>query len=162
MCQQLCWHPWKKILWEMCQQLLTHNGQTMMDDDVELRVLGCWVDILGTNCDQRLSMVQCCFTSTETVRFIRTGNPGRPPRLSHSSWTLICPEKIFNTKYPEAKSLPILANGGLLQETTGRNIQPSPLWIKESPSSEIHVSRMPKLHTAKADSRNQLCVLKTG
>ena len=56
------------------------------------------VDILGTNCypslsgtfrrkavvnqclefdcDQYLSMVQCCFTSTETVRLIRT--PGKP------------------------------------------------------------------------------------
>ena len=42
------------------------------------------VDILGTNCDQCLSMVQCCFTS----RLIRTESPGRPPRLSHSSWTL--------------------------------------------------------------------------
>ena len=30
------------------------------------------VDILGTNCDQCLSMVQCCFKSTETVRLIRT------------------------------------------------------------------------------------------
>ena len=30
------------------------------------------VDILGTNFDQCLSMVQCCFTSTETVRLIRT------------------------------------------------------------------------------------------
>ena len=40
------------------------------DDVVELHVLGCRVDILGTNCDQCLSMVQCCFTSTETVRFI--------------------------------------------------------------------------------------------
>ena len=46
------------------------------------------VDILGTNCDQRRSMVQCCFTSTETRRLIRTLSPGRPPRLSHSSWTL--------------------------------------------------------------------------
>ena len=55
------------------------------DDDVELHVLGCRVDILGTNCDQCVSMVQCCFTSTETVRLIRTGSPGRPPRLSHSS-----------------------------------------------------------------------------
>jgi len=26
-------------------------------------------------------MVQCCFTSTETVRLIRTEGPGRPPRL---------------------------------------------------------------------------------
>ena len=55
------------------------------DDDVELHVLGCRVDILGTNCDQYLSTVQCCFTSTETVRLIRAGCPGRPPRLSHSS-----------------------------------------------------------------------------
>ena len=60
------------------------------DDDVELHVLGCRVDILGTNCDQCLSMVQCCFTSTETVRLIRMESPGRPPRLSHSSWTLTC------------------------------------------------------------------------
>ena len=58
------------------------------DDDVELNVLGCRVDILGTNCDQCVRMVQCCFTSTETVRLIRTESPGRPPRLSHSSWTL--------------------------------------------------------------------------
>ena len=30
------------------------------------------VDILGTNFDQCLSMVQCCFTSTEAVKLIRT------------------------------------------------------------------------------------------
>ena len=46
------------------------------------------VDILGTNCDQCLSTLQCCFTSTEIIRLIRTESPGRPPRLSHSSWTL--------------------------------------------------------------------------
>ena len=46
------------------------------------------VDILGTNCDQCRSTVHCCFPSTETVRLIRTESPGRPPRLSHSSWTL--------------------------------------------------------------------------
>ena len=45
------------------------------------------VDILGTNCDQCLSMLQCCFASTETVRLIWTESPWRPPRLSHS-WTL--------------------------------------------------------------------------
>ena len=33
-------------------------------------------------------MVQCCFTSTETIRLIRTGSPGRSPSLSRSSWTL--------------------------------------------------------------------------
>ena len=46
------------------------------------------VDILGTNYDQCRSMVQCCFTSTETIRHNRTESPGRPPRLSHSSWAL--------------------------------------------------------------------------
>ena len=65
--------------WQWCEDV---------DDEVELRVLGCRVDILGTNCDQCRSTVQCCFMSTETVRLIRTESPGRPPRLSHSSWTL--------------------------------------------------------------------------
>ena len=35
-------------------------------------------DILGTNCDQCVSMVECCFTSTETVRLIRDGEPRTP------------------------------------------------------------------------------------
>ena len=46
------------------------------------------VDLLGTNCDQCWSTVQCCFTSTETVRLIRMESPGRPLWLLHSSWTL--------------------------------------------------------------------------
>ena len=45
-------------------------------------------DILGTSCDQCRSMVQYSFTSTETSRLVRTDSPGRPPRLSHSSWTM--------------------------------------------------------------------------
>ena len=65
-----------------------YAGTCIFYDDVELNVLGCWVDILGTNCDRCVCMVQCCFTSTETIRLIRTGSSGRPPRLSHSSWTL--------------------------------------------------------------------------
>ena len=39
------------------------------------------VDILGTNCSLCLSMVKCCFTSTETVRLLRTESPGRPPHI---------------------------------------------------------------------------------
>ena len=46
------------------------------------------VDVLETRCDQCRSMLQCCFTSTEAVRLIRTESPGRPPQLSHSSWTM--------------------------------------------------------------------------
>ena len=46
------------------------------------------VDILGTSWDQCRSMVQYTFTSTETRRLVRTDSPGRPPRLSHSSWTM--------------------------------------------------------------------------
>ena len=29
-----------------------------------------------------MSTVQYCFTSTETIRLVRTDSPGRPPRLS--------------------------------------------------------------------------------
>ena len=46
------------------------------------------VDILRTSCDQCRSMVQYSFTSTETRRLVRTDSTGRPPRLSHSSWTM--------------------------------------------------------------------------
>ena len=47
------------------------------------------VDLLGTSWDQCRSMVQYSFTSTETRRLVRTDSSGRPPRLSHSSWTMI-------------------------------------------------------------------------
>ena len=46
------------------------------------------VDILGTSWDQCVSVVQCCFTSTETIILVRTESPGRPPRLLHSCWAL--------------------------------------------------------------------------
>ena len=68
-----------QTLWSRQNQMLAHSGF----------VSGYLVFLMiGTNCDQCVSMVQCCFTSTETWRLIRTGSPGRPPRLSHSSWTL--------------------------------------------------------------------------
>ena len=52
-------------------------------------------------------MVECCFTSTETVALIRTKSPGRPPRLSHSSWTLyVAWAKAFIPKiHPDIASL---------------------------------------------------------
>ena len=46
------------------------------------------VDILGTSWVQCVSTVQYSFTSTETRRLVRTDSPGRPPGLSHSSWTI--------------------------------------------------------------------------
>ena len=46
-------------------------------------------DILGTSWDQCVSMVHYCFTSTQTIRLVRTESPGRPPQFSHSSWTLM-------------------------------------------------------------------------
>ena len=45
-------------------------------------------DTLGTSWDQCRSMVQYSYTSTETRRLVRTDSPGRPPRLSHSSWNM--------------------------------------------------------------------------
>ena len=42
------------------------------------------------------------------------------------------PYMLVNTKYPEAKGLPVLANGGL-QKTTGKNTEPPLFRIKEVP-----------------------------
>ena len=53
------------------------------------------VDILGTSWDQCRSMVHYSFTSTETRMLVRTDSPGRPPRLSHSSWTMIFSTQLF-------------------------------------------------------------------
>ena len=47
------------------------------------------VDIFGTSWDQCRSKVQYSFTSTETGRLVGTDSPGRPPRLSHISWTMM-------------------------------------------------------------------------
>ena len=46
------------------------------------------VDIL-TSWDQCRSIVQYSFMSTKTRRLARMDSPGWPPRLSHSSWTLL-------------------------------------------------------------------------
>ena len=51
-------------------------------------------DILGTSWDQCRSMVQYSFTSTEARWLVRTDSPGRPPRLSHSSWTMSVSPKV--------------------------------------------------------------------
>ena len=39
-------------------------------------------------------MVQYSFTSTETRRLVRMDSPGRPPRLSCSSWTMTPSEDV--------------------------------------------------------------------
>ena len=70
----------------LCTDWLSTTLISIVDDDVDRA--SCprrSADILGTNCDQYLSTVQCCFTSTETVRLVREESPGRPPRLSDSS-----------------------------------------------------------------------------
>ena len=66
------------VRWTACEK-----RRSLDDDDVELNVLGCRVDTLGTNCDQCVCMVQYSFTSTETVRFLRTGSPGRGAQDGH-------------------------------------------------------------------------------
>ena len=58
---------------EVYSPMLDRHDGSCPAADVELNVLGCRVDILGTNCDQCVCMVQCCFTSTETVGLLGTG-----------------------------------------------------------------------------------------
>ena len=66
------------------------------------------------------------------------------------------PRHLFNTKHPDAKSIPVLANCGLFKKKKkkkkgglGVEYSTTSSLNKGSPSSEVHVSRMPKLHTAK-------------
>ena len=66
---------WKEYLALEGVLRVAREAVLCVDDDVELRVLGCRLTYLGTNCDQCLSMAQRCFTSTETVRLIRDGEP---------------------------------------------------------------------------------------
>ena len=54
-------------------------------------------EILGTNCYQCLSMVQCCFTSTETVRLIRT----KKPRAATSTFTQILNSAMQGSTLPQ-------------------------------------------------------------
>ena len=75
---------------------------------------------------------------------------------------------LFNPYMPrycvniEAIGLSVLANGRLLKKQKRKHSSTSSL-NKGSPSSEVHVSRMPKLHTMiKQNTENQLCVLKYG
>ena len=51
------------------------------------------------------SLLECCFTTTETVGLLGTGSQGRPPRLSHSSWALNSSARLIRRYiYPHNKS----------------------------------------------------------
>ena len=60
------------------------------DDDVALNVLGCRADIRNKLWPVRVHGSLLLY-SHRNHRLIRTGSPGRPPQLSHSSWTLNLP-----------------------------------------------------------------------
>ena len=68
-------------------------------------------DILGTSWDQCRSMVQYSFTSTETRRLVMTDSPGRPPRLSHSSWTMIWAVFCFHVAFRPRRRDGLLGTG---------------------------------------------------
>ena len=89
-------HPQRlyRLVWTGSSKMSTKGFHTAPEVCLE-----CWwwsrascprmsVDILGTNSDQCVIMVQCCLTPTETVRLIRMESSGWPPQLSHNSWTL--------------------------------------------------------------------------
>ena len=49
--------------------------------------------------------------STETIRLVRTASPGRPPRLSHSSWTVMAHNKLQTVVYDVLPSTTINHDG---------------------------------------------------
>ena len=71
------------------------------------------------------SMVQYSFTSTETKRLVRTDSPGRPPRLSHSSWTMPLGKAVTDVYiYPQHRLLVVVVWGVVLISPVHREGQP--------------------------------------
>ena len=66
-----------------------------------LQVLPNVLDISGGT---SVSMVQYCFTSTETMRLVRTDSPGRPPRLSAPEPWSTRPIYSFSIKCPDQRT----------------------------------------------------------
>ena len=73
-------------------------------------------DILGTSWDECWSMVQYSFTSTETSRLVRTDSPGRPLRISHSSWSMIVNtfQKVRNFRFSHGCGCSCIVTGNRL------------------------------------------------
>ena len=76
------------------------------------------VDTLGTNCDQCRCMVQCCFTSTETVK----------PRMAFSTFTQL----LNSCLYRRAKlcSVSHIAGSGLVRTTLNNRAQPNQISVR--------------------------------
>ena len=68
------------------------------------------VDILGTSRAQCRSLVQYCFTATETMRLVRTDSPGLPHRLSHNSWTM-CILRMVECCFTSRETVGLLGTG---------------------------------------------------
>ena len=106
------------------------------------------VDVLGENCDHAMP-VQCCFTSTETVRLIRTESPGRPPRLWHSSWTLGTPLRVSALKVDsERKSHAAPSNRTHVSPTTEnryRKLDRQREWMNERTKERPRKEQMEKI-----------------
>ena len=80
----------------------------------------------------------------------------RPQSSKPTVFTLThtCPENLFNTKHPDAKKKKKkkpsrLCKRWLPPKTNRRKYSTISSLNKGSPSSEVHVSRMPELHSAK-------------
>ena len=89
--------PWNPVCSHGPEERLADD-----DDEVMLNILRCQLTyyLLGTSCDWCRSTVQYSFMSMKTRRLVRMDSPGRPPRLSHSSWTKERLAKELKLLYP--------------------------------------------------------------
>ena len=83
------------------------------------------VDIYPTNCDQCQSMVQCCFTPTETIRLIRTVT-STLTQLRSSELSIILPNSSSSLAKPRLYSLKIFPKSSLYKNAN----QNTPLELK--------------------------------
>ena len=98
-----------------------------------------------TMCNTKVC-THACYSTQNYIRALFNAHGSGVPSMNPYT------PRYFNTKYLEAKGLPVLANGDIAPTNNDREKYSTTSSLnKGSPSSEVHVSRMPKLHSVKTD-----------
>ena len=104
---------------------------------------------------QCVCMVQCCFKSSETIRLIRDGSSGRPPRLSQSSGALRPPPapRTINTEVVRSQAV---QSNLCSWQTCSLNSECGEQSHKERPQNQLSVENSNRLARQSIQYESQL------
>ena len=81
--------------WVQCRFTSTESVRTVRDGEPRISTLTFITQLMS--CDLSLSLSSVALRPQRPYGLLRTGNPGRPPPLSHSSWAVL---GSFSTRFP--------------------------------------------------------------